>query len=177
AVLRCGEVPLAHAIHHPGASPLEQLRTVTNRILTAFGFDPWAGRSDTELTVNDIMRKNVGGVSQSATFREVIARLEHSRDNTLPVVDAAGELVGVLRYREISHALFDRALGSLVRAADLTTPAGRVLYPNEPLVRASAMFAASKDDCIPVIATEKPHQLLGVVRRRDIFRLLVRERV
>ncbi|MEE8450733.1 MAG: CBS domain-containing protein [Thermoguttaceae bacterium] len=176
AVLRCGEVPLAHAIHHPGISPLEQLRTVTNRVLTAFGFDPWAGRLDTELTVNDIMRKNVGGVSQSATFNEVISRLEHSRDNTLPVVDAAGELVGVLRYREISHALFDRSLGSLVRAADLTTPAGRVLHPGEPLARASAMFAASKDDCIPVIAAEKPHQLLGVVRRRDVFRLLMRDR-
>ena len=176
SVLRSGEVPLAHAIHHPGISPLEQMRTVLNRVLTAFGFDPWAGRSETELTVNDLMRKNVSGVSQSATFIEVIARLEHTRDNTFPVVDTSGGLVGVLRYRELSHALFDSALGTLVRAADLTTPAGQVLHPDEPLSRASAMFAASKDDCIPVISPEPPNQLLGVIRRRDVFRLLIRDR-
>ena len=70
-----------------------------------------------------------------------------------------------------------RMLEYLGSEPDLTTPAGRVLHPNEPLARASAMFAASKDDCIPVIAAEKPHQLLGVVRRRDVFRLLMRERV
>jgi len=175
AVLRAGEVPLAQAVHHPGPSLWEQLRTVVNRIKMALGFDPWHGRSDADLTVNDLMRKKVPMIPVSATFDEVITILEHSADNTFPVVDEGKELVGVIRYRELSHALFDRALGPLVRAADVTTPAGRVLYPEEPLTRASALFAASKDDCIPVIAAESPHQLLGVVRRRDVLRLLFRE--
>jgi len=91
------------------------------------------------------------------------------------VVDQSGDLVGVIRYRELSHALFDLSIGALVRAADVTTPANLVLYPDEPIARANQLFTTSKDDCIPVIATEEPHRLLGVVRRRDLFRLLTRE--
>ncbi len=176
AVLRAGEVPLAHAVRHPGASLLDQARTVCNRLLMAFGFNPWRNRSGADLTVKDIMRMNVQTVPHTATFDEFVECIEHSRDNTFPVVDSAGELVGVIRYRELSHALFDRDLGSLVRAADLTTPASRVLYPEEPIARASAMFAASKDDCIPVIDAGQPLRLLGVVHRRDVVRLLIRDR-
>jgi CBS domain-containing protein len=176
AVLRSGEMPLAHAVHHPGVSPVEQLRTVFNGLLMAFGFDPWHGQSETDLTVNQIMRKNVMSVPHSATFDEVVSCIEHSRNNTFPVVDSSGELIGVIRYRELSHALFDRELGTLVRAADVTTPAGRVLYPDEPISRASSIFAASKDDCIPVVSADPPMRLLGVVRRRDVLRLLVRDR-
>ena len=35
------------------------------------------------------------------------------------------ELVGLIRYRELSSVLFDPALGSLVRAADVMTVASR----------------------------------------------------
>ena len=176
AVLRAAEMPLAHAVRHPGPSPLEQLRTVCNGVLMAFGFSPWGNRSEAGLAVSDIMRRNVPKIAHSAIFDDVITCIEHSRDNTFPVVDSAGELVGVIRYRELSHALFDRQLGALVRAADVTTPAGRVLYPDEPISRASGLFAASKDDCIPVVAGEQPRQFLGVVRRRDVLRLLIRDR-
>jgi CBS domain-containing protein len=176
AVVRAGEVPLVHAIHHPGINPLDQLRTISNRLLATCGLDPWPGRSQTELRVAEIMRKNVTSLPQSATFNQVISLLEHSRDNTLPVVDEVGALVGVIRYRELSHALFDSTLGPLVRAADLATSVGPVLHPDEPVARASALFAASKDDCIPVIAPEAPYLLVGIVRRRDVFRLLIRKR-
>ncbi|MBN2477502.1 MAG: cation:proton antiporter [Pirellulales bacterium] len=175
AVLCSGEVPLAQAVHHPGVGPVEQLRAVWNRVLIAFGLDPWGGRSEGELTIRQLMRKNVRSVPQSATFDDVVACIEHSRDNTFPVVDQTGDLIGVIRYRELSHALFDRKLGPLVRATDVTTPARQVLYPDEPISRASQIFARSKDDCIPVIAAEEPHQFLGVVRRRDVLRLLIRE--
>jgi len=175
AVLRAGEVPLAHAIYHPGITLGDQFRAVCNRLLLAFGFEPWRGRSAAEMSVADIMRKNVKPVSHSATFADVVGYIEHSRDNTFPVVDQSGDLVGVIRYRELSHALFDLSIGALVRAADVTTPANLVLYPDEPIARANQLFTTSKDDCIPVIATEEPHRLLGVVRRRDLFRLLTRE--
>ena len=55
------------------------------------------------------------------------------------------------------------------------TPATRVLYPDEPLAEASTRFASSKDDCIPVVGREEPQHLLGVVRRRDVLRLQVRD--
>jgi CBS domain-containing protein len=61
-----------------------------------------------------------------------------------------------------------------VRAAGIATGVGRVLYPDDPVQRASALFGASKDDCLPVVTREEPQRLLGIVRRRDILRLLIR---
>jgi Kef-type K+ transport system membrane component KefB/CBS domain-containing protein len=173
AVLRAGEVPLAQAVRHSAAGPFDQLQTMANRLLIAMGRDPWRGRPRGEMTVGEIMRKNVQGVPQEATFDEVIERIEHSHDNTYPVVGRAGELVGVIRYRELSDALFDPALEALVLAADLATPARWVLHPDEPVARVQEMFEASGDDCLPVVRREEPYGLVGVVRRRDVLRLLI----
>jgi len=175
AVIRGGEVPLAHAIRHGEVSLFDQFRTLANSLLIAFGFDPWHRRSEEDMTVRDIMRKNVVAVPQSATFAELVEHIEHSRDNTFPVVADLGALTGVIRYRELSNALFDQALGPLVRAADLATPTRRVLRPDDPISRASELFAASKDDCIPVISGDEPERLLGIVRRRDVLRKQIRD--
>ena len=105
AVLRASEVPLAYAIPHTGADLLEQLRIVWNRAVLALGFDPWRRRSNADLTVQQIMRKNIHPLMDSFTFDEVLAFIEHSRDNTYPVVNANREVVGVIRYRELSQAL------------------------------------------------------------------------
>jgi len=174
SVLRAGEVPLAHAIRHFSTGPVDQFRTIWNRIRLAIGRDPWGGRAAANLTVNELMRKNVSGVPQTATFDEVVAVIEHSRGNTYPVVGKNSELVGVIRYNDLSYALFDDALGELVRAADVTTRASMVLHPDDPASRACTMFQTSKDDTIPVVTREKPNRLLGVIRHRDILRMLIR---
>ena len=174
AVTRAGEVPIAQAISHPTFDILDQIRSVWNRILLAFGYDPWKNRSVEEITVNELMRKKTPTVPQSATFEEVIEAIEHSRDNTFPVTGGDGELIGVIRYRELSDVLFDPSLGSLVRAADLTTSAGRILHPDDGIDRACVIFSSRKDDCIPVVTREKPQLFLGLVRRRDILRMLFR---
>ncbi|MFH1266933.1 MAG: cation:proton antiporter [Planctomycetota bacterium] len=176
-VLRAGEVPLAHAIRHSGSSVTDQLQTIGNRLLLAAGRNPWKNRSPEDLTVGDLMRKSVKGVPQEATFDEVVAAIEHSHDNTYPVVGRAGELVGVIRYRELSGALFDPALSTLVRAADVTTTARRVLHPDEPVARVHEIFEATKDDCLPVVTREEPSRLVGVIRRRDVLRLLIRGQI
>ena len=111
---------------------------------------------------------------REANFHDVVAHIEHSHDNTYPVVGRSGELAGVIRYRELSNALFDPALNTLVRAADVTTPAGWILHPDESLSRAYELFQATKDDCLPVVTRNEPYQLLGLVRRRDVLRLLIR---
>ena len=61
-------------------------------------------------------------------------------------------------------------------AADVTTAARHVLNPDEPVARASKIFSTGKDDCIPVVTEDSPQRLVGIVRRRDVLRLLIRER-
>ena len=174
AVLRSGEMPLAQVIHRPASTLFDQLRTVSNRLLLAIGRNPYKGRSADELTIGALMRQNPVAIPQTATFAELVDRIEHSRENVYFVVAESGELVGLVRYRELSSVLFDPALGSLVRAADVMTPASRLLFPDDPAAKAFDIFELSKDDCLPIVTAEEPHQLVGTLRRRDVLRLLIR---
>ncbi len=174
ALVRAGEVPLAQAVSRPAMAWAEQARTIWNRLLLAVGRNPWENRPREEVTVGEVMRKNVKTVPQNATFSEVVDVIEHSFDNTYPVVDGNGELVGMIRYRELSNALFDPDLGRLVLAADLATGTTWELDPETPVVRAIDLFKLTRDDCLPVVASPTSRRLLGVVRRRDVVRLLAR---
>ena len=41
-------------------------------------------------------------------------------------------------------------------------------------VRYNAPDQTTKDDCLPVVTRSKPHRLVGLARRRDVLRLLIR---
>lgn len=174
ALVHAGEVPLAQAVSRSAMTWAEQARAVWNRLLLGAGRNPWEGRAAEELAVREVMRKNVKAIPQNATFSEVVDLIEHSFDNTYPVVGANRELVGMIRYRELSSALYDPDLGRLVLAADLATSAVWVLQPDTPVGRAVDLFKLTRDDCLPVVTADQSQQLLGVVRRRDLLRLLAR---
>jgi len=174
AVLHAGEVPLAQAIYHPTTAVVDQWRTVVNRITLALGRNPHKGRTSDDLTIGELMRKNAVGIPQTATFDELVDLIEHSRDNVYPVVGDAGELVGLIRYREVSSVLFDPDLGSLVRADDVMTKTTRLLHPDDLASTAFDIFEHSKDDCLPIVSVDEPHLLVGILRRRDVLRLLIR---
>jgi len=171
AVLSAGEMPLDKAIHHQATTPWMELRNMCNRLLLAMGFDPWHLRSPDDLTVSDIMRKNYVTIQAAATFDELISVLEHSHDNIFPVINGDGELLGVIRYRELRNAVFDPKLGRLVRAVDLAQPAINVLHPDGPLRAAWELVRNSPDDLIPVGSQGR---LVGMVARRDLYRFFLK---
>ncbi len=174
AVLNAGEMPLYRAVRHSTNTPLSQAQGMWIRLQVAFGRDPVKRRNPDQVRVRELVRANVQTLNQSASFAEVTALIEHSRDNTYAVVDDEARLVGVLRYSEISHVLFDRAAGNLIRAADLASPAPRVLYPDQPATAALALFRAGHDDCIPVVSDGEQRFFKGMVQRRDVVGYLVR---
>jgi Kef-type K+ transport system membrane component KefB len=177
AVLRTGEVPIAHAISHNAYGAMDVVRTVWNRLMLALGMNPWRKQPPEKMTIRHLMRSNQPAVHADATFDDVINLIQQSRNDTYPVVGNAGELLGLIRYRELSNELFDPTLGSLVRADDLMTPSRWVLFPDEPAPRALDLFEKSQDDCLPVVTREKPYQLIGIVRRRDVLRILIRKQI
>jgi CBS domain-containing protein len=176
ALLRGGEVPVDQAIYHSTTTPLEEVRLLVNRLLVALGYEPWAGRTPEDITVGKMMRRRPQAIPAAATFEEVMDFIEHSQDNTYPVVGDEGELVGIIRYVHLRDALFDAELGSLVCAADLAIPSPRVLTPDDPITATWQQFHAGVDDGIPVVEPDPPHQLVGMVRRRDLYRIFRRGR-
>ena len=175
SLLETGEVPLAQAIHHSTQSPLEQVRTVIDRFREAIRGAAQASEVGSHVIVNNLVRKTKG-IHQSANFDDVIDHIEHSHDNTYPVVDDKMSVVGVIRYPLLSDVMFDHSASQLVRAEDLVSETDVFLHPDEPASRAFELFQAETDDCIPVVTRVEPHELLGVVRRSDVVHTLITQR-
>ncbi len=180
AVLRAGEVPVATAIFHSASSPVEQFRSMKFRILQSFGINPLNGNSADQLDVNRVTSRNVKPLLANTPFDQVLVHIEHSHDNTYPVVTDANLLIGVLRYPDVRDVIFEPALYTLVTAEDLAVPAKKVLKQDDTVDEAWRLLKDGRDDCIPVVTTEPPHHYVGVVRRRGLLRLLshdvIRER-
>ncbi len=176
SLLEAGELPFGQAVHHSTLTPLEQIRSVVDRFRSAVrGASAPLEQDDTGITVNNLVRKTQG-IHQSARFDDVVNHIEHSHDNTYPVIDDKKRVVGVIRYPLLSDVMFDHSASRLVRAEDLISAAEVVLHPDEPASRAFELFQAETDDCIPVVERELPHQLIGVVRRSDVLHALITHR-
>lgn len=175
SLIRTGEVPLSQAIHHTSHTPLEQIRTLVDRFRAAIRGESPTPAPGNKVIVADLLRKTKG-IHQSSDFDEVIAHIEHSHDNTYPVVDDRLSVVGVIRYPLLSDVMFDHSAARLVRAEDLATESPSFLHADDPASRAFELFQAETDDCIPVVARGDTHELLGVVRRSDVMHALITQR-
>ena len=172
AVLQAGEVPVADAILHTTNTPLEQLRGMLFRIMKSFGFNPLRGNSADKLDVSRVTARSVKALQAGAMFEEVLDHIEHSHDNTYPVVGEGNKLIGVIRYTDVRDVLFEPTVNSLVTAEDLAVPVKKVLKQDETLGEAWKLLKDGRNDCVPIVTTTAPHQYVGVVRRRDLLRLL-----
>lgn len=172
AILRAGEVPIAAAIMHTSSTPLDQLRIMAFRVMQSFGINPLKRGSADRLEVIKVTRRNVKPLLASALFEEVLDYIEHSHENVYPVVTDANELVGIIRYPDVRDVLFDPTLKMLVTAEDLSVPVRRVLKQSESVEEAWRLLSKSPDDCLPVVTSAVPYQYVGIVRQRDLLRLL-----
>ena len=120
-------------------------------------------------------RRNVKALLAGAQFDEVLDHIEHSHDNTYPVVTSDNELIGIIRYPDVRDVIFEPTAKMLVTAEDLAVPARKVLKQDGTLGEAWKLLKDSRDDCVPVVTTNAPHHYIGVVRRRELLRLLSEE--
>ncbi|MEM9367172.1 MAG: CBS domain-containing protein, partial [Planctomycetota bacterium] len=128
------------------------------------------------MRVEQVMRRNVEGIAEHADFNEVVHFVEHSHDNTYPVLDEERCVVGLIRFDLLNQAFFDPHVDTLLRAGDLATPPEVLLRPSQPVRDAVDLFRHTNDDCVPVVTDDKPARLIGTVRRSDLTTLLIRDR-
>ncbi len=168
AVMRTGEVPLEVAIYHSDTTFWDELKSLWTRFRVAIGFESWRGETMSTKRIGEFMDQEVPGIPASATFQTVVDFIARSHDDTLPVVDEAGAVVGMISYADLRDEHFDPGLGPLVRAMDLAVTSYPHLHPNQSVSVAWREFQQTSSDCLPVITEERPHRLLGIVRRRDL---------
>ncbi len=98
---------------------------------------------------------------------KIVENLTGTAYQALPVVDAAGRLLGVVTLEEAMIATQSPHLRSLVVAADLMRGGVTPLRPDDPLDRALELFVESDLLALPVVDGE-PQRVVAVVKRSDV---------
>ncbi len=170
ALVRAGEVTVLSLLgQRASVGYMEGLHEVIEHFREALGITHKM-RSPGDILIAHVMRRNVEVVPEQAPFDSVLNTLGHSRYDRLPVVDAEGDLVGVIQYADISEVLFDPMLRRVVVAGDIATKAQLLLTPEDTLDVAMNELRAHPDHTyLLVVEKENRRKLVGVVRHNDVL--------
>ena len=150
---------------HPESIYTEPLRrkgvTVTSEATTS--------EAATERTVSDLMRAPVPPIRENATFGEIANRFLTSANNFLPVVDAKGQLVGMIALQDLKEYLGAGSEVLGVIAYDVMRAPPPCVTPNQRLLEVLPVALASEQRNIPVVNTLKENRLVGALVRAEVL--------
>ena len=137
-------------------------------------------------TVKDVMSTLPVWVSETASFREIAAKLRECRVSAFPVLDAHGRVTGVVSEADlmVKEAMLGepggvagflaglvhhgaRAKAGGVTAADLMTSPAVTIGPDDTVEHAAMLMYDRKVKRIPVIAQDG--RLVGIISRTDVL--------
>jgi CBS domain-containing protein/Kef-type K+ transport system membrane component KefB len=171
-VVRAGEVTLANLLPHAEAKGTEALRWVYLEFQRNLGLLKGDhSEADSGTTVEHAMRRRPRFVSESLSFERVLKALGETGADLLPVIDHDAHFKGVISYEEVKNTLYDPFLRGLVIAEDLTSSVDDALDPGASLAKALEVLDQHRVQSWPVV---KDRQLLGIVRRTDLYAMLHR---
>jgi CIC family chloride channel protein len=121
------------------------------------------------IEVAEVMQREPPIVHEQDELSHAASILEATQRQSLPVLNAAEELVGIITLGDIQQGLNQGlAGGALVGeycARDLV-----VAYPDETLGAALRRMGARDIGRLPVVARGQPRHLVGILRRNEIVR-------
>ena len=139
-------------------------------------------------TVQDVMTRDVASVSPDASYREVVDLLTDRGISAVPVVDAGGQVLGVVSEADLLHKV--EAVGAQERrriirpsrramekahaatAGDLMTAPAVTVGPDVTVSAAARRLESERVKRMPVVG--EAGRLLGIVSRRDLLRMHTR---
>lgn len=142
-------------------------------------------------TVEDVMTKTVAVVRDSAPFKEIVRLMDEYRVSALPVVDAAGRIVGIVSEADLllkeesvdraeeeaplferRHRRVERAKAAGLVACELMTSDPITIGPDATLPEAARRMHQHGIKRLPVVDAEG--HVLGIVSRRDLLKVFLR---
>lgn len=121
------------------------------------------------LPVSEVMQPDPPVVREAEPLSRAVEVLTATRRQGLPVLSAAGELVGILTVQDIDRALEGGAAQGLAVGAVCSLDL-LVAYPDESVGAALRRMSARDIGRLPVVARDQPRRLLGLLRRNEVVR-------
>ena len=129
-------------------------------------------------TVGDVMSRKIVTVSERDALETAEYGMQRMHFRHLPVVDAAGKLVGLLSYGDLLHAASSTLSDNEAErnALILRQPVQRIMQrevltvqPTDSLIQAGKVLWESKIGCLPVV--DENGSLLGMITKSDFIRV------
>jgi CBS domain-containing protein len=120
------------------------------------------------LSVKDIMTREIVWISPEASIREATDKLLEHRVSGLPVIDKAGNLVGILTEFALLAIAYDNNVSDDFVAEHMTTDV-LTISSSDPVNKVADTFILHRVRRLPVMENGR---LVGLVARRDVLRAL-----
>jgi len=129
-----------------------------------------------QCTVSQVMTARAETVPLSLPLKHLFglfyghpARAKHQG---YPVVDEAGQLVGMVTRSDLPEFSLRIDLGWLVVADVMSTRTPIVAFPDEPVRDAAKRMVLAGIGRLPVVLPESPDRVVGILSRSDVLRAL-----
>lgn len=147
------------------------------------------------MKVRDIMETNVITVSPDTSYHDIARILYEKNISGMPVVDAAGEVLGIVSEKDIFRVLYPsyQNLYDDMGAATASYLEGREkeaqqkenipasafmtknviqLHPDDPIMKAGSLMLAKNISRFPVVENGR---VVGVISRKMIYRAILKK--
>lgn len=145
--------------------------TIYTTNLLRRGIDIRAGKDVNlmrSILVREAMCTRINTVRDDMKLRDVIRIMQETRHNGFPVLDASGQLCGVITLDDIRKTKLEGRLETPVK--DVMTTDLVVTTPLETLNDVSPKFAFRDVGRLPVVDPSNPRRLVGILTRSDIIK-------
>jgi CIC family chloride channel protein len=122
------------------------------------------------ITVQEAMTTNVDVVPLTMSLKKLATEFARTHHHGFPVVDDAGELIGVVGIQDLERVLSAGPIEDKTVADIATTKDVLSAYPHEPMWKALRRMGTRDIGRLPVVEQEGSRRLVGMVRRSDIIR-------
>ena len=136
------------------------------------------GREQTilkNIMVKDVMVQDIKSVLESAPMITVVDLFKRFNLACLTVVNAQGELVGMISFHDIAGAASEEEMSYLLIARDMADTEVDTVVPTDTLDKVLEKMEAAKVGQLPVVAEPGSRKLAGLVLEKEITAAYERE--
>lgn len=121
----------------------------------------------TLMSLNSVIDRDFTAVEPDMELWTIVQKISRSRTSILPVLDAAGNLLGEIDLRKIRHVVFRTELYHHFKAHQLMTPPRATLKDQALMTDVMNTFDKTHADWLPVL--DKDNHLKGYISRERMF--------
>lgn len=121
----------------------------------------------TLMSLDSVIERNYTAVQPDMELGKIVHKISLSHHDLLPVLDAAGNLLGEINITKLRHIVFRTELYHHFKAHQLMTPPAATLRDDSPMTDVMCAFDQTHADGLPVL--DKENHLKGYVYRQRMY--------